>query len=69
MDIIAKIDRTLLDAELRNLVRFLVFRESDKVLFNPTYKINTLYELCVKDSKNYNYEEGTYNYEKYVKQI
>lgn len=143
MDIIAKIDRTLLDNELRSIIRFAVFRESDGALFNPTYKIkiddnypystlggsfyvipyddtnrkfilvsdlhvleierftnstlsirssncmdpykwhtftsysnpkilsriHTLYELCVKDSKNYNYEEGTYNYEKYVKQI
>lgn len=143
MDVIAKIDRTLLDNELRSLVRFLVFRESDKALFNPAYKIkidstapyftirgsfyaiphddtnrkfilvndqhifeierftnstlsirssncmdpykwhtftsysnpktfariNTLYELCVKDSKNYNYEEGSYNYEKYVKSL
>lgn len=34
MDILAKIDRTLLDNELRSLVRFLVFRESDKALFN-----------------------------------
>ena len=143
MDIIAKIDRTLLDNELRSIIRFAVFRESDKALFNPTYKIkidstapyftirgsfyaiphddtnrnfilvndahvmeielstndtfsirssncidpykwhtftsysnpkifsriHTLYELCVKDSKNYRYEEGAYNYEKYVKSL
>lgn len=143
MDIIAKIDRTLLDNELRSIIRFAVFRESDRALFNPTYKIkiddnypystlggsfyaipyddtnrkfilvsdlhvleierftnntlsirslncmdpykwhtftsysnpkifsriHTLYELCVKDSKNYNYEEGAYNYEKYVREI
>lgn len=39
MDILAKIDRTLLDSELRSIIRFAVFRESDKALFNPTYKI------------------------------
>lgn len=39
MDVLAKIDRTLLDNELRNMVRFPVFRESDKALFNVTYKI------------------------------
>lgn len=143
MDILAKVDRTLLDNELHNFVRFLVFRESDKALFNPTYKIkidssapyfsmrgsfyaipyddtnrkfilisethvleierftnstlsirssncmdpykwhtftsysnpktfariNTIYEACLKESKNYNYEEGAYNYEKYVKSL
>lgn len=143
MDVIAKIDRTLLDTELRSIIRFAVFRESDRVLFNPTYKIkiddnypysilggsfyaiphddtnrkfilvsdlhvleierftnntlsirssncmdpykwhtftsysnptmftriNIIYECCLKESKNYNYEEGTYNYEKYVKSL
>lgn len=143
MDIIAKIDRTLLDNELRNMVRFPVFIESDKALVNATYKIkidngypyftlgasfhaipyddtnrkfilvsdlhileierftnstlsirslncmdpykwhtftsysnpkifsriHALYDLCVKDSKNYKYEEGAYNYEKYVKSL
>lgn len=39
MDILAKIDRTLLDSKLRSIIRFAVFRESDKVLFNPAYKI------------------------------
>ena len=39
MDIIAKIDRTLLGNELRSIIRFAVFRESDRALFNPTYKI------------------------------
>lgn len=39
MDVIAKIDRTLLDNELRSIIRFAVFRESDRALFNPTYKI------------------------------
>lgn len=39
MDVIAKIDRTLLDNELRSIIRFTVFRESDRALFNPTYKI------------------------------
>lgn len=33
MDIISKIDRTLLDNELRSIIRFAVFRESDKALF------------------------------------
>lgn len=143
MDTLVKIDRFLLDNELRNIVRFPVFRESDKALFNATYKIkidngypyftlgasfhaiphddtnrkfilvsdlhvleierftnstlsirssncidpykwhtftsysnpkifsriHTLYEACIKESKNYNYEEGSYNYEKYVKEI
>lgn len=143
MDIIAKIDRTLLDNELRNMVRFPVFIESDKALVNATYKIkidngypyftlgasfhaipyddtnrkfilvndthvmeielstndtfsirssncidpykwhaftsyldpktfyriHVLYEACLKDSKNYHYEEGAYNYEKYVKSL
>ncbi len=143
MDILAKIDRTLLDNELRSIIRFAVFRESDRAIYNPKYKIeiddsspyfvireqwhaisyddtnrkfifvsgthvleierftnstlsirssncmdpykwhtftsysnpkifsriHTLYELCVKDSKNYNYEEGVYNYEKYVREI
>lgn len=32
-------------------------------------RINMLYKACVKESKNYNYEEGVYNYEKYVKSI
>lgn len=40
MDIIAKIDRTLLDNELRSIIRFAVFRESDRALFNPTYHIS-----------------------------
>ena len=39
MDTLVKIDRFLLDNELRNMVRFPVFRESDKALFNATYKI------------------------------
>ena len=39
MDILAKIDRKLLDNELRSIIRFAVFRESDNALFNPTYKI------------------------------
>lgn len=39
MDIIAKIDRTLLDNELHNLVRFCISRDSDRALFKPTYKI------------------------------
>ena len=39
MDILAKIDRTLLDNELRNLVRFRMSRDSDRALFKPTYKI------------------------------
>lgn len=143
MDILAKIDRTLLDNELRNLVRFRMSRDSDRALFKPTYKIeiddsrpyfimremfyvisyddtnrkfilisethvleierfthstlsirssncmdpykwhtftsysnpktfariNTIYEACLKESKNYNYEEGAYNYEKYVKSL
>lgn len=143
MDILAKIDRTLLDSELRNIVRFCMFRDSDRALYNPKYKIkiddsrpyfiirgpwyaisyddtnrkfilvsethvleierfthsmlsirsancmdpykwhtftsysnpkifsriHTLYEACLKESKNYNYEEGAYNYDKYVKSI
>lgn len=36
MDILAKIDRTLLDNELRSIIRFAVFRESDGALFNQT---------------------------------
>lgn len=39
MDILAKIDRTLLDNELHNLVRFRMSRDSDRALFKPTYKI------------------------------
>lgn len=39
MDVLAKIDRTLLDNELRNLVRFRMSRDSDRALFKPTYKI------------------------------
>lgn len=143
MDVIAKIDRTLLDNELRNLVRFRMSRDSDRALFKPTYKIeiddscpyfiirelffvvpyddtnrkfilisethvleierftnntlsirsancmdpykwhtftsysnpktftriHTIYEACLKEYKNYNYEEGSYNYEKYVKSL
>lgn len=143
MDILAKIDRTLLDNELRDILRFHVFRESDRALFNPTYKIKidnnllyftlgisfyaiphddtnrkfimvsdkhvleierftnstlsirsancmdpykwhtftsysnpkmfsrieSLYKACLKESKSYNYEEGAYNYEKYVREI
>lgn len=140
MDIIAKIDRKLLDNELHNIIRFSVFRESDHDLFNPTYKIkidnnftlgisfytipyddtnrkfivvsdehvleierftsntlsirssncvdpykwhtftsysnpkifsriNAIYKACLKESKSYHYEEGAYNYEKYVKEI
>lgn len=143
MDILAEIDKTLLDNELRNIVRFRVFRDSDRALYNPTYKIeidtncpiftlgvsfyaipyddtnrkfilvndahvmeielstndtfsirssncidpykwhaftsyldpktfyriHVLYEACLKDSKNYHYEEGVYNYEKYVKSL
>lgn len=143
MDIIAKIDRTLLDNELRSLVRFRMHRDSDRAIYNPKYKIeiydsnpyfiirepwyaipyddtnrkfilvnethvleierftnstlsirssncmdpykwhtfisysnpkmfariHTIYEACLKEAKNYNYEEGAYNYEKYVKQI
>lgn len=143
MDVIAKIDRTLLDNELRSLVRFHLFRDSDRALYKPKYKIkiddsnlyfvirepfyaisyddtnrkfilvsethifeierftnstlsirssncmdpykwhaftsylnpktfariNAIYEACLKESKIYNYEEGAYNYEKYVKQI
>ena len=38
MDILAKIDRTLLDNELRNLVRFRMSRDSDRALF--------LYAFC-----------------------
>lgn len=143
MDILAKIDRKLLDNELRSILGFPVFRESDHAMFNPTYKIkidsnfkyftlgvsfyaipyddtnrkfivvsdthvfelerfthntlsirssncmdpykwhtftpysnpkifsriSTLYEACLKESKSYNYEEGSYNYEKYVKEL
>lgn len=43
MDIIAKIDRTLLDNELRNLVRFRMSRDSDRDLFKPTL---FLYAFC-----------------------
>ena len=32
-------------------------------------RIHTIYEACLKESKNYNYEEGAYNYEKYVKSL
>ena len=143
MDTLAKIDRFLLANELRNLVRFRMYRDSDRAIYNPKYKIeiddsnpyfiicepwyaipyddtnrkfilvsethvleierfthstlsirssncmdtykwhtftsysnpkmfsriHTLYEACLKESKNYNYEEGSYNYEKYVREI